>query len=95
MHSIRDHVGEEGEGGFGCGKPIWVTVLVLPAKDSIIFIDIKDGDGIEATVCLQEKAMEIEATAFVASINSLTIAITQAFKAKYSGAQPPGITRAS
>ncbi|XP_022983400.1 vinorine synthase-like [Cucurbita maxima] len=43
---------------FGRGKPIWVTVPELPAKDSIIFIDTKDGDGIEAIVCLEEKAME-------------------------------------
>ncbi|XP_022935267.1 vinorine synthase-like [Cucurbita moschata] len=43
---------------FGWGKAVWVTVPEFPAKDLILLMDTKDGEGIEAMVSLEEKAME-------------------------------------
>ncbi|XP_057416026.1 stemmadenine O-acetyltransferase-like [Lotus japonicus] len=44
---------------FGWGKPIWVTTSECPAKNSIILMDTRDGDGIEAIVNMEEKDMTL------------------------------------
>ncbi|OIW00620.1 hypothetical protein TanjilG_09101 [Lupinus angustifolius] len=39
---------------FGWGKPIWVTSIGSPVKNSVVLMDAKDGNGIEALVNMQE-----------------------------------------
>lgn len=39
---------------FGWGKPIWVTSIGSPVKNSVVLMDTKDGDGIEALVNMEE-----------------------------------------
>ncbi|KAF2292840.1 hypothetical protein GH714_029276 [Hevea brasiliensis] len=45
------------EADFGWGKPEWVTTLCLEAKNFIIVMDRREGDGIDAFVTLEEDAM--------------------------------------
>ncbi|OIW00618.1 hypothetical protein TanjilG_09099 [Lupinus angustifolius] len=45
------------EADFGWGKPIWVTTSDCPMKNTIVLMDIRDGNGIEALVNLEEKDM--------------------------------------
>ncbi|XP_061352955.1 stemmadenine O-acetyltransferase-like [Gastrolobium bilobum] len=45
------------EADFGWGKPIWVTTSGCSARNSIILMDTRDGDGIEALVFMEEKDM--------------------------------------
>lgn len=47
------------EGDFGWGKPMWVTTSECPVKNSVILIDTRDGDGIEAIVSLEEQDMAL------------------------------------
>ncbi|KAJ8770586.1 hypothetical protein K2173_018077 [Erythroxylum novogranatense] len=42
---------------FGWGKPSWVTSPVLRCKNFILLHQTKDGNGIEAWICLDEKEM--------------------------------------
>ncbi|KAL7227690.1 hypothetical protein ACSBR1_022540 [Camellia fascicularis] len=42
---------------FGWGKPVWTSVVNMPLKNFIFLMDNKEGDGIEAWVCLDEKDM--------------------------------------
>lgn len=42
---------------FGCGRPIWACVGRLSAKDAIILMDSRSGDGIEAWICLEDEVM--------------------------------------
>ncbi|KAL7199793.1 hypothetical protein ACSBR2_021987 [Camellia fascicularis] len=42
---------------FGWGKPVWTSVVDMPLKNFIFLMDNKEGDGIEAWVCLDEKDM--------------------------------------
>ncbi|CAL0324903.1 unnamed protein product [Lupinus luteus] len=39
---------------FGWGKPIWVTSIGSPVKNCVIFMDARDGNGIEALVNMEE-----------------------------------------
>ncbi|PON71600.1 Transferase [Trema orientale] len=45
------------ETDFGWGKPIWVSSASLSFKNSIILVDTRLGDGIEAWVTLEEENM--------------------------------------
>ncbi|KAL3501539.1 hypothetical protein ACH5RR_035988 [Cinchona calisaya] len=47
------------EADFGWGKPVWVSLASLPATNSAILVDTKEGDGIEAWVTLEEKDMSV------------------------------------
>ncbi|EXB82426.1 Vinorine synthase [Morus notabilis] len=47
------------ETDFGWGKPIWVSSANLTFKNSIILVDTREGDGIEAWVTLEEEKMAI------------------------------------
>ncbi|KAL5552674.1 hypothetical protein UlMin_040075 [Ulmus minor] len=47
------------ETDFGWGKPKWVSSASLAFKNSIILVDTKQGDGIEAWVTLEEENMSI------------------------------------
>ncbi|KAK7246931.1 hypothetical protein RIF29_41802 [Crotalaria pallida] len=47
------------EADFGWGKPIWVTTSDCPMKNTIVFMDTRDGNGIEALVNLEEKDMAL------------------------------------
>ncbi|XP_061352953.1 stemmadenine O-acetyltransferase-like [Gastrolobium bilobum] len=42
---------------FGWGKPIWVTTSGCPVRNSIVLMDTRDGDGIEALVNMEEHDM--------------------------------------
>ncbi|XP_027108872.1 pelargonidin 3-O-(6-caffeoylglucoside) 5-O-(6-O-malonylglucoside) 4'''-malonyltransferase-like [Coffea arabica] len=42
---------------FGWGKPIWISPASIPAPNSCVMMDTKDGDGIEAWLSLDEKDM--------------------------------------
>ncbi|KAJ7957624.1 vinorine synthase-like [Quillaja saponaria] len=44
---------------FGWGKPIWVSTIGCEYKNSIVLMDTRNGDGIEAFVSLEEKDMAI------------------------------------
>ncbi|XP_065875568.1 BAHD acyltransferase At5g47980-like [Euphorbia lathyris] len=44
---------------FGWGKPFWVTTVFWAMKNLILMIDAKGGDGIEAFVTLDERAMAV------------------------------------
>lgn len=43
----------------GGGKPVWVSIARLPAGNSAVLIDTRDGDGIEAWISLDEKDMAV------------------------------------
>lgn len=45
------------EADFGWGKPIWVSIPNVPMKNTVVLIDDKFGEGIEAWVCLDENDM--------------------------------------
>ncbi|GMH27004.1 hypothetical protein Nepgr_028847 [Nepenthes gracilis] len=47
------------EADFGWGKPLWVCIPKSPFSSSIILLDSKDGEGIEAWVTLEEQVMSI------------------------------------
>lgn len=47
------------EADFGWGKPVWVSIASLPAGNSAVLIDTRDGDGIEAWISLDEKDMAV------------------------------------
>lgn len=47
------------EADFGWGKPVWVSLASLPARNSVVLIDTKEGDGIEAWVTLEENDMSL------------------------------------
>ncbi|CAL1385412.1 unnamed protein product [Linum trigynum] len=42
---------------FGWGKPVRVTTAAQELKDTIVLLDTRDGDGVEALVCLEEREM--------------------------------------
>jgi hypothetical protein len=47
---------------FGWGKPIWVGSPALTFKNLVVFVDCKNGGGIEAYVSLKvEDMMKFEA----------------------------------
>lgn len=45
------------EADFGWGKPVWVGSARLKFKNLVVFLDTKEGDGIEAWVNLKEEDM--------------------------------------
>ncbi|XP_050119354.1 stemmadenine O-acetyltransferase-like [Malus sylvestris] len=45
------------ENDFGWGKPAWVGSPALTYKNLVLFMDTKEGDGIEAYVSLEERVM--------------------------------------
>jgi len=45
------------EADFGWGKPIWVTTSAFNARNGIILMDTRDGDGIEVVVNMEENDM--------------------------------------
>lgn len=47
------------EADFGWGKPVWVSIARLPAGNSAVLIDTRDGDGIEAWISLDKKDMAL------------------------------------
>ncbi|XP_004504492.1 epi-neemfruitin B synthase L1AT-like [Cicer arietinum] len=47
------------EADFGWGKPIWVTTSACPARNAIVLMDTRDGDGIEALVNMEQNDMVI------------------------------------
>ncbi|XP_021746724.1 vinorine synthase-like [Chenopodium quinoa] len=44
---------------FGWGSPIWVSTAEYPYQNSVIMMDSKDGEGIEAWVTLDEEVMYV------------------------------------
>lgn len=42
------------EPDFGWGKPVWVGVTNFPMKNTVVLIDDKSGEGMEAWVNLDE-----------------------------------------
>ncbi|KAJ1392448.1 Transferase [Sesbania bispinosa] len=44
---------------FGWGKPIWVTSVCSPVRNSVILMDTKNGNGIEALVNMEEQDLAI------------------------------------
>ncbi|XP_061994351.1 BAHD acyltransferase At5g47980-like [Rosa rugosa] len=47
------------EANFGWGKPSWVTFPGLKIKNTIVLIDTKDGEGMEAFLSLKEEDMAV------------------------------------
>ncbi|KAL6201904.1 hypothetical protein ACLB2K_025616 [Fragaria x ananassa] len=47
------------ETNFGWGKPSWVSIRSFPYKNTVILMDAKDGNGIEAHLTLLEEDMAI------------------------------------
>ncbi|XP_027921076.1 acylsugar acyltransferase 3-like [Vigna unguiculata] len=45
------------EADFGWGKPSWVTTSECPVKNSVVLMDTRDGEGIEALVNMEEHDM--------------------------------------
>ncbi|XP_015957835.1 stemmadenine O-acetyltransferase-like [Arachis duranensis] len=45
------------EADFGWGRPVWVTTVLCPVKNSVVLMDTRDGKGIEAVVCMLDKDM--------------------------------------
>ncbi|CAJ1935609.1 unnamed protein product [Sphenostylis stenocarpa] len=45
------------EADFGWGKPVWFTTSECPVKNSIVLMDTRDGEGMEALVNMEEHAM--------------------------------------
>lgn len=58
------------EADFGWGKPKWVSIANFPLKNSIIMMDDRSGDGIEAFVNLGKEEMDL----FEADIDLLAFA---------------------
>ncbi|WOG85481.1 hypothetical protein DCAR_0104670 [Daucus carota subsp. sativus] len=46
------------EADFGWGKPVWFSVANVPMKNTVVLIDDKSGEGIEAWVNLDETDMQ-------------------------------------
>ncbi|KAK1368108.1 vinorine synthase-like [Heracleum sosnowskyi] len=46
------------EADFGWGKPTWVSIPNVPMKNTVVLIDDKSGEGIEAWVCMDENDMQ-------------------------------------
>ncbi|CAN1340224.1 Stemmadenine O-acetyltransferase [Linum perenne] len=46
------------EPDFGWGKPVWVTPSACEVKGLITMMDTRNGDGVEAYVCLEEQEMD-------------------------------------
>lgn len=44
---------------FGWGTPVWASAASMPLKNSVVLMDTKELDGIEAWVYLEEKDMHI------------------------------------
>ncbi|KAK7246932.1 hypothetical protein RIF29_41803 [Crotalaria pallida] len=44
---------------FGWGKPIWVTSIGSPVKNSVVLMDARDGNGIEAFVNMEVQDLAI------------------------------------
>lgn len=44
---------------FGWGKPIWVTSIGSPVRNSVVLMDSRDGNGIEALVNMEEQDLAI------------------------------------
>ncbi|KAJ1392447.1 Transferase [Sesbania bispinosa] len=44
---------------FGWGKPIWVTSIGSPVRNSVVLMDTKSGNGIEALVNMEEQDLGI------------------------------------
>ncbi|XP_024195918.1 BAHD acyltransferase At5g47980 [Rosa chinensis] len=47
------------EANFGWGKPSWVTFPGMKIKNTIVLIDTKDGEGMEAFLSLKEEDMAV------------------------------------
>ncbi|KAH7515582.1 hypothetical protein FEM48_Zijuj10G0041900 [Ziziphus jujuba var. spinosa] len=47
------------ETDYGFGKPVWVSSTIVAFKNTIVLVDTKQGDGIEAWVALEEENMLI------------------------------------
>ncbi|XP_022935661.1 vinorine synthase-like isoform X2 [Cucurbita moschata] len=47
------------EADFGWGTPIWIAVPAFLSKNTIGLMDAKDGEGIEAIVCLDKDEMAV------------------------------------
>ncbi|KAI4382500.1 hypothetical protein MLD38_008457 [Melastoma candidum] len=47
------------EADFGWGKPTWAGSTAMPYKNLVVFLDRKDGEGIEAWVNLREEEMVV------------------------------------
>ncbi|XP_015868896.3 acyltransferase Pun1-like [Ziziphus jujuba] len=47
------------ETDFGFGKPVWVSSTSIAFKNTIVLVDTKQGDGIEAWVTLEEENMSL------------------------------------
>ncbi|KAL5563864.1 hypothetical protein UlMin_033611 [Ulmus minor] len=46
------------ESDFGWGTPVWVDFPPFHAKNVVVFVDSKSGDGIEALISLEEQLMK-------------------------------------
>ncbi|XWS34642.1 hypothetical protein CRYUN_Cryun21dG0055200 [Craigia yunnanensis] len=44
---------------YGWGKPVWVSSTSLSLRNTVVLVDTKQGDGIEAWVTLEEQEMSI------------------------------------
>ncbi|KAH7515589.1 hypothetical protein FEM48_Zijuj10G0042600 [Ziziphus jujuba var. spinosa] len=58
------------ETDFGFGKPVWVSSASVAFKNTMVLVDTKLGDGIEAWVTLEEKNMFIFEQNYYSSIDS-------------------------
>ncbi|XP_048425680.1 BAHD acyltransferase At5g47980-like isoform X2 [Pyrus x bretschneideri] len=47
------------ESNFGWGKPSWVFISSVGSKNSIVLLDARDGDGIEASLTFNEEDMSM------------------------------------
>ncbi|PRQ30630.1 putative vinorine synthase [Rosa chinensis] len=47
------------EANFGWGKPSWVSIRTMAAKNTIQLTDARDGKGIEVSLALKEEDMAI------------------------------------
>lgn len=45
------------EADFGWGKPVWFSTSECPVKNSVVLMDTRDGEGIEALVNMEEHDM--------------------------------------
>ncbi|KAL5973692.1 hypothetical protein ACLOJK_030348 [Asimina triloba] len=46
------------EADFGEGKPVWISIMCVPLKNSVMLLPTRSGDGIEAWVNMEDKDME-------------------------------------
>ncbi|XP_065874660.1 tabersonine-19-hydroxy-O-acetyltransferase-like [Euphorbia lathyris] len=47
------------ESDFGWEKPLWVATILFKLKNLMVLVDTREGDGIEAFISLEEKAMAV------------------------------------